>query len=118
MLLTLREATAFALRSNLDVRIAAITPRISDAQVTEERSIYDVEGKAGLVASDDRTLTPSSSFRSQPKVDERVRNGTTIALAGKREVKEVEGSVGIEQLTPFGGTYEITASSALSGLLL
>ena len=110
MLLTLREATAFALRKNLDIQIAGLTPRIRQAQVTEERSIYDVEGKAEFVASDDQTLATSSRFRSDPEVD--VRPGPPVAaLAGQQDIQQQRGSAGVEQLTPYGGTYEINVSN-------
>ena len=112
MLLTLREATAFALRNNLDIQIAGLTPRIRQAQVTEERGIFDVEGKAEFVASDDQRLSSSSSFRGDPEIDIQTdgAGNVTSALAGQQDTQELEGSVGIEQLTPYGGTYEITLS--------
>jgi outer membrane protein len=101
MQLSLREATAFALQANLDIRIAGLDPLIREAQVTEEKSIFDVEGQAALTASDDGLLKTSNTFRNKTRVD---------GLVGQDTTEEQQLSVGIAQLTPFGGTYELEVS--------
>jgi outer membrane protein TolC len=101
MQLSLREATAFALQANLDIQIAGLTPRIREAQVTEAQGIFDVEAKAELVALEDSLLKMSSTFSDQPRVND---------LVGQDTSKQQKLSVGIEQLTPYGGTYGIEVS--------
>jgi outer membrane protein TolC len=103
MQLSLREATAFALQANLDIRIAGLDPLIREAQVTEEKSIFDVEGQAALTAFDDGLLKTSNTFRNKTRVD---------GLVGQDTTEEQKLSVGISQLTPFGGTYEFEVSEA------
>ena len=130
MLLSLREATAFALQENLSIQIAGLNPRIREAQVTEEKGIFDVNARAAFTASDSQLLTESSSYRAFPKVGKRevpvlgeavgFVNGTavlvpnpgteTLALAGQEDTQNTELSMGISQLTPYGGTYEIEIS--------
>ncbi len=112
MRLTLREATAFALQGNLDIQIAGLTPRIRQAQITEEKGIFDVEGQAAFTASDSNLLSSSSLFRAFPEVGERLdaQGNTVSALAGQEDTQEQELSLGISQLTPYGGTYEIEIS--------
>jgi outer membrane protein len=102
MQLSLREATAFALQENLAIQIAGLDPRIREAQVTEAKGIFDVEGKAEFVASDSRLLETSSVYI------ERVDNG----LVGQDNSQEEEFSFGISQLTPYGGTYGIDLISS------
>lgn len=103
MQLSLREATAFALQANLDIRIAGLDPLIRETQVTEEKSIFDVEGQAALTAFDDGLLKTSNTFRNKTRVD---------GLVGQDTTEEQKLSVGIAQLTPFGGTYELEVSEA------
>jgi outer membrane protein len=103
MQLSLREATAFALQANLDIRIAGLDPLIREAQVTEEKSIFDVEAQAALTAFDDGLLKTSNTFRNKTRVD---------GLVGQDTTEEQKLSVGIAQLTPFGGTYELEVSEA------
>jgi outer membrane protein TolC len=103
MQLSLREATAFALQANLDIRIAGLDPLIREAQVTEEKGIFDVEGQAALTAFDDGLLKTSNTFRNKTRVD---------GLVGQDTTEEQRLSVGIAQLTPFGGTYELEVSEA------
>jgi outer membrane protein TolC len=114
MLLTLREATAFALRNNLEIQIAGLSPRIREAKVTEERGIFDVEGKSAFTLADDQTLSTSTRFDVNPEVGiEKDDAGDIIAAnAGQQDTQTQEGSLGVEQLTPFGGTYEITLSGS------
>jgi hypothetical protein len=45
MQLSLREATAFALQGNLEIQIAGLTPRLREAQVTEQKGIFNVEAR-------------------------------------------------------------------------
>lgn len=101
MQLSLREATAFALQANLDIRIAGLNPQIREAQVTEEKGIFDVEAQAALRASDDGLLKTSTTFRNKPRVD---------GLVGQDTTEDQQLSVGISQLTPFGGIYELEVS--------
>ncbi len=126
MLLSLREATAFALQENLSIQIAGLNPRIREAQVTEEKGIFDVNARAAFTASDSQLLTESSSYRAFPEVGKRevtvqevvVENGLpavrprteTLALAGQEDTQNAALSMGISQLTPYGGTYEIEIS--------
>jgi hypothetical protein len=60
MRLSLREATAFALQGNLAIQIAGLNPRLREAQITEEKGIFDVEARASLLASDARLLDTST----------------------------------------------------------
>lgn len=97
MLLSLREATAFALQKNLNIQIAGLNPQIREGQVTEEQGIFDVQATGEFVALDSRQLETSSRFQ------ERVAGG----FVGRDNRDEQSFSAGIEQLTPYGGTYEI-----------
>lgn len=123
MLLSLREATAFALQENLDIQIAGLDPRIREAQVTEEKGIFDVNAKAAFTASDSRLLDASLSFRDlkvgiRPQLDAAGNPvldaaGNPVAVAGtaaQQDEQVQEFSLGASQLTPYGGTYDITVS--------
>jgi outer membrane protein TolC len=101
MRLSLREATAFALQGNLDIQIAGLNPRIREAQITEEKGIFDVEARASLLASDARLLETSTTF-----LDRIIPNG----LAGQDDSQQQELTVGVAQLTPSGGSYEVRLS--------
>ena len=101
MRLSLREATAFALQGNLDIQIAGLNPRIREAQITEEKGIFDVEARASLLASDARLLETSTTF-----LDKIIPNG----LAGQDDSQQQELTVGVAQLTPYGGAYEVRLS--------
>ncbi len=106
MQLTLRQATALALENNLDIQIAGLSPRIREAQITEEKAIFDVELRGEFTATDRQLLEDSASFRT---ADDLVTiDGTTFAGAEDAELQDL--SVGIQQLTPFGGTYEVEVS--------
>jgi hypothetical protein len=54
MQLTLSDATALALQQNLDIQIAGLTPRIREAQMTEQNAIFDVTAKGALAISNSR----------------------------------------------------------------
>jgi outer membrane protein TolC len=101
MLLSLREATAFALQENLNIQIAGLNPQIREGQVTEEQGIFDVRVKGEFAALRSTQLETSSRFR------ERVADG----FIGQDNRKEQELSAGVEQLTPYGGTYEVNILS-------
>jgi outer membrane protein len=101
MRLSLREATAFALQGNLDIQIAGLNPRIREAQITEEKGIFDVEGKGSFVAMDERLLETASTFL------EKVNDQSGRPLLGQDNSQEQQLSLAISQLTPYGGTYEI-----------
>jgi outer membrane protein TolC len=101
MRLSLREATAFALQGNLDIQIAGLNPRIREAQITEEKGIFDVEARATLIASDARLLETSTTFDNKI-----IANG----LAGQDDSQQQELAVGIAQLTPYGGVYDVRLS--------
>src|ERR671936_261968 len=62
MLLTLREATAFALQGNLEIQIAGLNPPIREAQITEREGIFDLNTRATLRATDTRTLETATTF--------------------------------------------------------
>jgi outer membrane protein len=103
MQLTLRQATALALQNNLNIQIAGLTPRIREAQVTEQQGIFDVELRGGFTTTDRQLLDTSNSVRLSN--DLVVENGVT--LAGREDTELQELSLGAQQLTPYGGTYEV-----------
>jgi outer membrane protein TolC len=97
MSLTLREATAFALQGNLEIQIAGLNPPIREAQVTEREGIFDLNTRAALRASDSRTLETTTTFL------DRVNNNTI----GQDNSQEHRLALGLSQLTPYGGTYDV-----------
>jgi outer membrane protein TolC len=101
MQLSLREATAFALQGNLDIQIAGLNPRIREAQITEEKGIFDVQARAAFTATDARLLETSTTVRARESVP---------GIAGQDDSQQQEVSFGISQLTPYGGTYEVEAA--------
>ncbi len=113
MQLTIRQATALALQNNLDIQIAGLTPRIREAQVTEEKGIFDVELKGAFTTTDRQLLEDSPAFAA---ADDRVsiENDTATVdddlFAGAEDASLQELSFGVQQLTPYGGTYEIEVS--------
>lgn len=100
MSLTLREATAFALQGNLAIQIAGLNPPIREAQITERQGIYDLTTRATLRATDTRTLETATTFLNRV-------NGQ---LVGQDDSQEQRLALGVSQLTPFGGTYDIELS--------
>lgn len=106
MQLTLRQATALALENNLDIQIAGLSPRIREAQVTEEKAIFDVELRSDFTATDRQLLEDSPAFRSAADTV----NVDGEPFAGREDAELQDLSVGIQQLTPFGGTYEVEIS--------
>lgn len=106
MQLTLRQATALALQNNLDIQIAGLTPRIREAQVTEQKGIFDVELRGELTTTDRQLLDDSASFRTAD--DLVIVDGQTFAGGEDAELQEL--SFGVQQLTPYGGTYEVEVS--------
>src|SRR5712692_8260104 len=97
MSLTLREATAFALQGNLEIQIAGLNPPIREAQVTEREGIFDLNTRASLRASDSRTLETTTTFL------DRVNHNTI----GQDNSQEHRLALGLSQLTPYGGTYDV-----------
>ena len=97
MSLTLREATAFALQGNLEIQIAGLNPPIRAAQVTEREGIFDLNTRAALRASDSRTLETATAFL------DRVNND----FVGQDNSQEQRLTVGLSQLSPYGGTYDV-----------
>ncbi|HEY7495018.1 MAG TPA: hypothetical protein VIH59_28435, partial [Candidatus Tectomicrobia bacterium] len=63
MSLSLQETTAIALQENLDIQIAGLNPRIREAQITEEKGVFDVEARAGFTALDARLLEIANAFQ-------------------------------------------------------
>jgi len=106
MQLTIRQATALALQNNLDIQIAGLTPRIREAQITEQKGIFDVELKGGFTATDRQLLDTSASFRTADDVV--TVDGNAFVGAEDAELQDL--SIGVQQLTPYGGTYEVTVS--------
>ena len=100
MLLTLREATAFALQGNLEIQIAGLNPPIRAAQITEREGIFDLNTRATLRATDTRTLETSTTFLNRVN-DQRV---------GQDDSQEQRLALGVSQLTPYGGTYDVELS--------
>ena len=99
MSLTLREATAFALQSNLEIQIAGLNPPIREAQITEREGIFDLTTRASLRALDSRTQETSTTFL------DRFPNGTS-----RDNSQEQRLAVGLSQLTPYGGTADVELS--------
>ncbi len=104
--LTLRQATALALQNNLDIQIAGLTPRIREAQITEQLGIFDPELRGEVTLTDRQLLEDSPSFRTAD--DLVIVDGE--AFAGGEDATLTDLSVGVEQLTPYGGTYEVEVS--------
>src|SRR6266849_6805723 len=100
MPLTLREATAFALQGNLEIQIAGLNPPIRAAQITEREGIFDLTTRATLRATDTRTLETTTTFLNRV-------NGQ---LVGQDDSQEQRLGVGVSQLTPYGGTYDVELS--------
>jgi outer membrane protein len=113
MLLSLREATAFALQENLDIQIAGLVPRIREARITEKKGIFDVNAQAALTASNSQLLTDSLSFRDL-RVGIRPEGADPAAqvagTAAQEDEQIQEFSLGVSQLTPYGGTYGVELS--------
>lgn len=105
MQLSLQEATAIALEGNLDIQLASLNPRIREAQITEEKGIFDVEARAAAIASDARLLETSNTFRTPTPGEEDVPG-----LANRDTSQQQDLSFGISQRTPYGGTYEVEAT--------
>src|SRR6266446_6362156 len=99
MSLSLREATAFALQSNLEIQIAGLNPPIREAQITEREGIFDLTTRASLRASDTRTQETSTTFL------DRFPNGTS-----RDNSQEQRLAVGLSQLIPYGGTADVELS--------
>jgi len=100
MSLTLREATALALQSNLEIHIAGLNPLIRDAQVTERQGIFDLNTRVVLRAFDGRALETATGAL------DRVNND----LVGQDNSQEQRLTVGLSQLAPYGGTYDVELS--------
>jgi outer membrane protein len=98
MPISLQETTAIALQENLDIQIAGLNPRIREAQITEEKGIFDVEARVAVSAADARTLETSSTFQDTRRVD---------GLVGQDGSQQQDVSLGISQRTPYGGAYEV-----------
>jgi outer membrane protein TolC len=103
MQLTLQQATALALQNNLNIQIASLTPQIREAQITEQKGIFDVELTGRVNAADRQLLDNASALRTAE--DQVVEDGVT--LAGREDTEEQEVAVGVQQLTPYGGTYGV-----------
>lgn len=97
MLLTLREATAFALQDNLEIQIAGLNPPIRAAQITEREGIFDLNTRATLRAADTRTLETATAFLKRV-------NGN---LVSQDDSQEQRLALGVSQLTLYGGTYDV-----------
>ncbi|MGE3540812.1 MAG: TolC family protein [Candidatus Tectimicrobiota bacterium] len=107
MLLSLREATAYALQSNLEIQIAGLNPAIREAQITERQGIFDVVSRATLRASDSRLLDTATGLIERTNVGG--------GLVSQDNSQEQRLAVGINQLVPTGGTYDVEiAESHLS----
>lgn len=99
MELSLREATAFALQGNLNIQIAGLEPRIREAQIAVEESIFDVQMHASATASNSRLLSTSPFF--QEFINESVAQDNT---------QEQEIRFGLSRLNRWGGTYGVELS--------
>jgi outer membrane protein TolC len=105
MPLTLREATAFALQGNLEIQIAGLNPPIRAAQITERQGIFDLNTRASLRATDARTLETATG------VLKRVNDN----LVSQDDTQEQRLALGVSQLTPYGGTYDVELSESHLG---
>jgi outer membrane protein TolC len=98
MSLSLQETTAMALQENLDIQIAGLNPRIREAQITEEKGLFDVEARGGFMASDARLLETGNAFQDRRRVD---------GLTGQDNSHQQDVFLGISQRTPYGGSYDV-----------
>src|SRR5215510_9114464 len=105
MLLTLREATAFALQGNLDIQIAGLNPPIRAAQITEREGIFDLNTRASVRAGDTRLLGTSTTFLK------RVNDN----LIGQDDSRDQRLALGISQLTLYGGTFDVELAESHLG---
>src|SRR5499426_1840459 len=105
MLLTLREATAFALQGNLDIQVAGLNPPIRAAQITEREGIFDLNTRVTLRAGDTRTLGTATTFLKRVN-DE---------LIGQDDSRDQRLALGVSQLTLYGGTYDIELAESHLG---
>ena len=113
MQLTLRQATALALQNNLNIQIAGLTPRIREAQITEEQGIFDVQLKGGFTSRDQQLLDESAQLRfARDAVPADPLPGDTgrRLIAGAEDGDNQELTLGVQQLTPYGGAYEVEIS--------
>jgi len=110
MSLTLREATAFALQGNLSIQIAGLNPPIRAAQITESQGIFDLNTRASLRASDSRTMETTTTFLD--RVDKKPIPGQDKpqGLIGQDNSQEHRLALGLSQLIPYGGTYDLELS--------
>src|SRR5262245_4517964 len=109
MSLTLREATAFALQGNLAIQIAGLNPPIRAAQVTESEGIFDLITRGSLRASDSRILDTATGFLD--RVDKKpVPGQAPQGLVSQDDSQEHRLALGLSQLIPYGGTYELELS--------
>jgi outer membrane protein len=109
MSLTLREATAFALQGNLAIQIAGLNPPIRAAQITESQGIFDLITRASLRAADTRTLDTTTTFLD--RVDKKPIPGqASQGLIGQDNSQEHRLALGLSQLVPYGGTYDLELS--------
>lgn len=106
MQLSLREATALALQNNLDIQIAGLSPRIREAQITEEKAIFDVELRGELTATELKLLDDSNAVG----LSDDIVQVDGANFAGREDSDQLDVSLGIQQLTPLGGTYEVEVS--------
>jgi outer membrane protein len=103
MPLSLQETTAIALQENLDIQIAGLNPRIREAQIIEEKGIFDVEARAEFTALDGRLLETGNAFQDSRPAGEIGR------ITGQDDSQQQDVSLGIAQRTPLGGAYEVRA---------
>jgi len=109
MSLTLREATAFALQGNLSIQIAGLNPPIRDAQVTESQGIFDLITRGSLRASDSRVMDTTTTFLE--RVDKSPIPGQAPqGRIGQDDSQEHRLALGLSQLVPAGGTYDLELS--------
>jgi outer membrane protein TolC len=110
MSLSLREATAFALQGNLSIQIAGLNPPIREAQVTESQGIFDLTTRGSLRASDSRVMDTTTTFLE--RVDKSPIPGQTTPQGriGQDNSQEHRLALGLSQLVPSGGTYDLELS--------
>ena len=109
MSLTLREATAFALQGNLSIQVAGLNPPIREAQITESQGIFDLITRGSLRAADSRILDTATTFLDRVNQKPTPLLGPQ-GLVGQDNSQEQRLALGLSQLTPYGGTYDLELS--------
>src|SRR5262249_42561788 len=94
---------------NLSIQIAGLNPPIREAQVTESQGIFDLTTRGSLRASESRILDTTTLFLD--RVDKKPIPGQAPqGLIGQDNAQEHRLALGLSQLVPSGGTYDLEVS--------